>query len=200
MKYLGIVIAISSMLAGASSVPAFQATDAAKGVTENQSETAKRAKELIERMKKAKEAGADFGGSGGLDSQILPEGAEIAMFDEPTKAQYFDALREYYSYRISGFQHRKRVFEWQLFSSRIIFVVVIILVLSGIYFSGVQFHSSLRRKPTAESVEAGALTEIEASFKGIKVSSSILGVIILIISFLFFYLYLVHVYPINNVL
>jgi hypothetical protein len=42
-------------------------------------------------------------------------------------------------------------------------------------------------------------TQFEANFKGIKVSSPVLGVIILTLSLLFFYLYLVYVYPITEV-
>jgi hypothetical protein len=80
----------------------------------------------------------------------------------------------------------------------------------GVYFSGVQFHSSLRHKNAPPVIKEGALqavtvdqhdmTEIEASLKGIRVSSPVLGVLILIISFLFFYLYLIYVYPIVDVL
>ena len=129
----------------------------------------------------------------------LPEGLSIKDLDEPTRERYFAALRECYQYRISGYQHRQKVFKWQLHSSKIIFFVVVFLVLVGIYFSGVQFHSSLKWKRPSESAEKDETTEIEASIKGIKVSSPILGVIILVISLLFFYLYLAHVYPITEI-
>ena len=49
------------------------------------------------------------------------------------------------------------------------------------------------------AMEKGEVTELEASVKGIKVSSPVLGVIILVISLLFFYLYLAFVYPIQEV-
>jgi hypothetical protein len=42
-------------------------------------------------------------------------------------------------------------------------------------------------------------TELEISKSGVKVSSPILGVIILVISLAFFYLYLVYVYPIEEI-
>jgi hypothetical protein len=140
-----------------------------------------------------------------------PEAAGVEMLDDQTKAQYLIATREYYGYRVSGYQHRREVFRWQFYSSKIIFYVVIFLVLSGVYFSGIQFHRPLsRRRPNgfaeqnemtkAVSVERSEVTEVVASVKGIKVSSPILGVIILVISLLFFYLYLVFVYPINEVL
>lgn len=112
--------------------------------------------------------------------------------DSTTLAHQREALRAYYDYRTQGYDHRMRVFEWQLFSSRIIFVVVILLVLAGVYFSGVQFHTGLRAKrdPT--------VSEVEATVRGVKVTSSTLGVVILVISLVFFYLYLAFVYPITE--
>jgi len=83
--------------------------------------------------------------------------------------------------------------------------VVILLVLLGVYFSGVQFHRGLREtrmQRATDDTQAPAeepVTEIEASMQGIKVSSSTLGVIILVISLAFFYLYLVFVYPIKEI-
>lgn len=166
--------------------------------------------------------------------------------DEPAKGAYIGALRSYYEYLQSGYEHRKSAFAWQLLSSKIIFFTVIALVLSGVYFSGVQFHSSLRAgkatteirkvggnggepssqgavvtggqkpKSTAQIIEKAeldaqegeiitpnplspAVTQLEASLQGIRVSSPVLGVIILALSFLFFYLYLKYVYPINEI-
>ncbi len=130
---------------------------------------------------------------------VLPEGLTINDLDEPTKEKYYDALSGYFEYRLSGYKHRQNVFQWQLYSSKIIFIVVVFLVIAGIYFSGVQFHSSLRLKKLKESTGEDEPTEIVASIKGIKVSSPVLGVIILVISLLFFYLYLVHVYPIVEI-
>ncbi len=106
------------------------------------------------------------------------------------------ALKGYYDYRVAGFDHRARVFEWQLLSSRIIFVLVILIVVVGLYFSWLQFIAGLRENANPEKMS----TTVEASpTGGIKVSSPVLGVIILTLSLVFFYLYLVHVYPITEV-
>lgn len=163
-------------------------------------------------------------------STSRPPGIPVAppnnsQLNDSTRAEYQKALQAYYDYHRSGLEHRKKVFEWQLLSSKIIFVVVIILVLSGVYFSSIQFHSSLRAARYAEermqAYEQGVadgerpnapefhrdesvkdeypITHLEASLQGIKVSSPVLGVIILALSFLFFYLYLKYVYPINEI-
>jgi len=88
--------------------------------------------------------------------------------DPKTNERYQASLQRYYEYLFSGFEHRQRVFEWQLLSSKIIFAVVLVLVFAGIYFSAVQFHVAQREKAKGEP------TQLEASLSGIKVSSSVL--------------------------
>lgn len=128
----------------------------------------------------------------------VPTGLSFDSMDEETRELYMATLREHYLYRASGYKHRREVFEWQLFSSKITFYVVILLVLCGIYFSWVQFNIAMKQTLEGKAGEA-KVTEVSASAEGIKVSSPILGVIILTLSLLFFYLYLVHVYPIEEI-
>jgi len=116
--------------------------------------------------------------------------------DAAVDGAFLDAVREYYVYRASGLRYRSRVFEWQLFSSRVIFATVIMLVGSGVVFAAIQFRAGLKRPRSAASDEA---TQIDLSAGSVKVSSPVLGVIILVISLGFFYLYLVYVYPISEI-
>jgi len=129
---------------------------------------------------------------------LLPDLVQAAGMDPVTHGRYQEALRAYYSYRLEGYVHRQRTFAWQLFSSRVIFWAVLALVVSGIYFAAVQFHVGLRRGGSAAQ-QPSVATLIEASPGGIKVSSPVLGVLILVISLAFFYLYLVFVYPIHEI-
>lgn len=147
--------------------------------------------------------------------QILPElpGGDV-LKDETTRAAYLKAMQRYFHYRESGYDHRMRLFEWQLWSSRAIFAVVLILVFVGIYFAAIQFHKSLsplgrhshanQNAPTtddpngAQNATPMPVTQLEITAKGVVVNSSVLGVVILVISLAFFYLYLVYVYPIQN--
>ena len=125
----------------------------------------------------------------------MPEIPDDIIAVPETNKVVQETLRSYYEYRKVGYAHRIKVFEWQYFSSKIIFCVVILLMFSGIYFAAVQFHAGLKNK-TKEADEA---SEFVFSLKGIKVKSPVLGLIVLTISLAFFYLYLVHVYPIVNV-
>jgi len=122
----------------------------------------------------------------------FPEAPDPLLSDEDTRAAYLESLQEYYRYRRDGYIHRERVFQWQLTSTFAIFLVVLALVAVGIYFAWIQFKSSMA------SGESPGISEMSFSKEGIKVSSSVLGVIILVISLAFFYLYLRYVYPIEN--
>lgn len=145
----------------------------------------------VDRIEQLKALDDDAAGNSLAPPVISPE-----LLDEDGAAALRQALTSYYRYRVSGYAHRERVFAWQLLSSRIIFVLVIGLVLTGIYFSWLQFRVSLKGVKGAELKE----TSFEASTTGLKVSSPVLGVIILAMSLAFFYLYLVYIYPIAEIL
>lgn len=132
--------------------------------------------------------------SGGAANGLAPSAPPEWLKDAETNKAFLDSAREYYKYKASGLRYRSRVFEWQLFSSRVIFATVILLVASGIVFAAIQFRAGLTRPP----VPADA-TQIDLSASSLKVSSPVLGVIILVISLAFFYLYLVYVYPISEI-
>ena len=138
-----------------------------------------------------------------IKSDYIPEIVDIVFQDEQAKKAMFTSLKSYYEYHTIGFNHRKEVFAWQLFSAKIIFFIVIFLVLVGIYFSWIQFHITMEEKKVdknSESQKSDERTEIGISPKEIRVSSPVLGVIILVISLLFFYLYLIYVFPIEEIL
>jgi len=127
----------------------------------------------------------------------LPESAINAIAAEIAKDSLFrqkniEAWKAYYEYKIEGFDHRHRSFEWQLVSSKIIFFTVLVLVIVGIIFSGIQFKKAMK-----EGISE--TTTAEVSPTGLKFSSSVLGVIILFISLMFFYLYLIYIYPISEI-
>ena len=132
------------------------------------------------------------GQAAGMEPIVLPTDV---LGEDGTRSMQ-QAMRAYYDYRTSGYEHRRNVFAWQLLSSKIIFVLVVLLVLAGMYFSWLQFSAALR-KDGASGDAVG--TTFEASATGLKVSSPVLGIIILAISLAFFYLYLIHIYPIVEI-
>lgn len=128
-------------------------------------------------------------------TELIPTLVDPVYLDEAGQRSMQQALKAFYDYRIRGFDHRSRVFEWQLLSSRMIFGLVILIVAVGLYFSWLQFMAGQKENGGPEK----ASTTLEASPTGVKVSSPVLGVIILTLSLAFFYLYLVHIYPIEEI-
>ena len=110
---------------------------------------------------------------------------EPASVGVPAKIQ-----EAYDAYAIAALHQRTAAFAWQAFASTIIFWLVVVLVLSGIAFSGIQFWFGLRRGTPDDS------SEVDVSLDGLKVRSQFLGVVTLALSLAFFYLYLKTVYPI----
>ncbi len=151
---------------------------------------------LEERLERLNQVGSQ-GGAG--EDLALPDPPAAGFASEETDAAYQSALQAYYTYREAGYAHRLGVFEWQDVSSKIIFVVVIVLVFAGIYFAAIQFHVGLRRREQTGAKDEPEATEFVFSLSEFKVKSPVLGVIVLTISLAFFYLYLVYVYPIVNV-
>lgn len=144
------------------------------------------------------QAAAATASAGTLDP-ARPRTLPGASTDPETRRKYEQALQDYYEYRSEGLQHRRAVFRWQLFSAKLIFVIVLVLVGCGILFAAIQFRRGMQQ-PSDHAGESERLsTEMEISSKGIRVNSPVLGVIILTLSLAFFYLYLVYVYPIENI-
>lgn len=103
------------------------------------------------------------------------------------------SVNEHYIWALAN---RRKIIEQRQVTGNIIFAVVILMVLSGLLFSAVQFYTTLK---SIQKKHKFADTSFKASLGGIEVSSSILGVIVLTISLAFFYLYLHSVYPIVSV-
>jgi uncharacterized membrane protein len=143
---------------------------------------------------------------------------EIAAQQELANAKRISAEADYQAWSL---KHAEEAYEWQHVSTIIIFFVVILLMVAGVVFSWIQFRQGMHYHPVqaiastvstiaqpaasapdsaqadSEVIEKSSVTEFSASPQGIKVASSTLGVIILVISMCFFYMYLSYVYPIS---
>lgn len=112
----------------------------------------------------------------------------------------YNFLRKQYKNHEDMLAYKKKVFYWQFISSVIIFFVVILIVIAGIYFAGKQFWLSVERvkERTQANSETDTQTTVKISASGLEIQSSLIGLMILVISIAFFYLYLIHVYPIEE--
>lgn len=126
--------------------------------------------------------------------KIPPVASDFSDWTENPKVKslYDSSLMAYYDFSIVQFQRANKVLAWQTTSGKIIFWIVVTIVMFGIILSGIQFYLS------AKSNFDMPKSEINLSYKGIRLHSSVLGLLILIISIAFFYLYLNYVYPVST--
>ncbi|MEM9103290.1 MAG: hypothetical protein AAGB12_13305 [Pseudomonadota bacterium] len=78
-----------------------------------------------------------------------------------------------------------------------IYIIVTMLVFGGFYLSFLQFQADIKQKDAAVSPEAQNKATFKIGKTGVEFSSSVIGLVVLFMSFMFFYLYVKDVYPIN---
>jgi hypothetical protein len=125
--------------------------------------------------------------------------------------EYFKAAYEHQAWSLG---YRQRAYEAHHSYTFWVFVLVCALVLLGMYLSLREFGLESRRRealldrlvkrvrgekvPEPEAETAAVANQLELGASGVKVTSPVLGVIILVVSMGFFYLYLKTVYPIQE--
>ena len=124
-----------------------------------------------------------------------PSATPAEVMDPESRELVLERFRRYQQHQIAALEHRERLFRWQLRANQISFIVVLVLVFAGLVFSAVQFAHSLR---TAGAAGDEPVHELSISAKGLTVRSSVIGLIVLALSLGFFYLYLVHVFPLEE--
>ena len=122
------------------------------------------------------------------------------------------------AYDLESLQHRRASFSFQLIQGWVIFIVVMVLVLGGFVLAFMQFkldekvtlaklklpesNGEAKKTDGEKTSSAGQNgtkeTTFEFSAKGVKISSSVIGLIVLAMSFAFFYMYITHVYTITE--
>lgn len=114
------------------------------------------------------------------------------------KSDIYKAESEYYKYYYGEYLKKKAEvnlsqFIWQRGASSYMLWLVVIVVLSGIGFSGFQLWKA------SQINDFGQDSSIEISVQRVKITSSVVGVIVLAISIIFLYLFLIEVYRVNIV-
>ena len=173
--------------------------DLLKGVTFEQSENA---------VQKETDSGQELQTQQFDSGQGLPFSCEgltdKSEKDREVHAACLNALEENFTYESERLKHRKWVFRFQLIATNISFLIVVIMVGFGLRFAQIQFSREFTRFPSdimpRDSSVPVPVTDIEISLARIKVSSSILGVIVLGLAMGFFYLYIRYVFPIQGVM
>ena len=84
--------------------------------------------------------------------------------------------------------HRQTAQSYQYTTSVIIFILVVTIVLFGLLFSWLEFRKG-----------KNATTTLKFSSSGVEISSQIIGLIVLVISLGFAYIYIDKAYPISQI-
>jgi len=120
----------------------------------------------------------------------------------------FDSIRfekdmKVYDYSIL---HMKRSFTWQFYSGIVIFAMVIIIVSVGLLLSYKQFQltelqikSRLKKANEQKPEMENNNINIEISKTGLKINTAVIGLALLFLSLVFFFLYIKYVYNIEVV-
>jgi len=119
-----------------------------------------------------------------------PSSQSIAPGGAPASSKLAQAYEQYeianLEYQQHQFKRNESVFAWQDMSSKFMFFLVVVIVLTGLVLAGLKFREA-------------AQTEFEVSKEAFKLKTTIVGVVILAMSMVFLYLYLFFVYPIKDV-
>jgi hypothetical protein len=123
--------------------------------------------------------------------QTANASTQAASTDPDLRSAYVEAKKKEYQYITKIMELNVEAFNAQRWSAYAILFLVVIVVISGISFSGFQLWKSI-------SV-AGVQTnnELELSASKVRVTSSVVGIVVLTISLAFLYIYTMQVYQIR---
>ncbi len=94
--------------------------------------------------------------------------------------------------------HAVTAYWTQLCFSVVLTLFVLGMVAVAIWFSYLQFKADRAARRTAEAQNTGPLTSIKISSAGLEMSSSVIGLFVLLVAMAFFYLYVDKVYEIHT--
>jgi hypothetical protein len=164
--------------------------------------------DTIEQDKKYQDLMDKFDESKHEDVFVTKQEVENQTEIKPNGIYYYDSLRikAFTDDYIFNITHSKKAFKLQYYSSILIFLLVITIVISGLVLSYKQFllnesiiKNNLKNNINTMPEGTNSNTNLEIGKDGIKINTAIIGLIILVISLGFFLLYLKFVYQISLV-
>ena len=125
-----------------------------------------------------------------LNKQIDTLNAQLAAQPSPLQAKYAEALSAQYDEQIALLQATAQLYKWQNFASTVMMWTVVAVVGAGLLFSGYQLYFSGRRDKPLDG-------DLELSAQRLKLTSSVVGVVILAMSIAFVLIFVDKVYTIT---
>ncbi len=125
-----------------------------------------------------------------LNLRIDALNAQLAAEHAPLHAKYVEALSAQYDEQIALLQATAQLYKWQNFASTVMMWTVVAVVFAGLLFAGYQLYYSVRRDRPLEG-------DLELSAQRLKLTSSVVGVVILGMSIAFVLIFVDKVYTIT---
>jgi hypothetical protein len=107
--------------------------------------------------------------------------------------KYIEAELAHYDYQIDMMNVTKALYDWQHMASNVILFLVVLVVLAGVAFSGLQLWKAVSQGGPQST------TELELSATKFRITSSIVGIVVLSLSLVFLYLFVLKVYTIRPI-
>ncbi len=93
----------------------------------------------------------------------------------------------WFDYQKGLMKYNQELLDWQLFASNVLLWVVVLVAVAGVVYSGIQLATAARTGQQRD-------TTLEISAQRVRVTSSVVGILVLVISFAFVLIFLQQVY------
>jgi hypothetical protein len=128
-----------------------------------------------------------------LKGQVAKLKAQVVQQDAELYPKYIEAKKQEYDYQIKLMKLNLDTFETQWLQTYTVMALVALVVVAGVCFSAFQLWRSIG----VAGVQLNS--ELEMSARNVRVTSSVVGVVVLVISIGFLYIYTHEVYQLRFV-
>lgn len=140
---------------------------------------------------------AELAAAQALNAELVEAvGALSAKLDSastPLALQRRELAMARYRHAIDLLDHRTAVFRWQLVSSYVVLGIVAVVTLAGLVFSAAQLRNALKLSQPQGNID------LEISASKVRITSSVVGVVVLTLSIVFLFLFLDRIYEIREI-
>jgi len=128
-----------------------------------------------------------------LREEVRRLSVELEIYKNDRYLVEMQYTKKYYEYLAKKADLNLAQFEWQRTASERLLWLVVVVVFSGVAFSGYQLWRA------SKTNDLPGDSSIEIAVQKVKITSSVVGVIVLAISIIFFYFFLIEVYRVKVV-
>jgi hypothetical protein len=139
--------------------------------------------------------------------KLQTDNASLGAENDRLKSKAYAAKESYVEYFYGDYARKRSeiqlsTFAWQVWASKVLAWLVVAVCTAGIAFSGVQLWRATAPRPVGDpsnqpSVADPLGTNIELSWQNVRVTSSVIGLVVLVISVVYLYLFLKEVYEVK---